>query len=374
MLLRDVRKKGHEEAQTLATLTKSCVAPVARSHQEMIMIPLEKPEATLASLQHQMENSYEEVLAVRPANPDSAGATSSHHEAEAVPCEPPPAEGVLFRPLRPLRCLLTVVGVAPQVYDATTGEFRVSWRRLASLHVLFTATYLVVITTVTTISLCRHLAVRPAVAAATEDRSVKVIFVAIVGGYQINALVQVLNTVYAGRRYCRLLNSWNLLAREDGINPTRGLYLKSCVQVGFVVSFIVVMLVLATIGVPAILPHVLDGLAEWMFMVPPSWLTHSTPSAKVLLPHSWLTHSTHSSIVLLPHSWLTHSTPFDKVLPHYWLMHSTPSGSWLTHSTLSAKVLPHPWLLPHSLLRYCYTPDSRTPLSSHSTLRYVLYF
>lgn len=236
--------------EPMTRLTMSSVSPLRRCEQEFIMASLENPEATV----------------------------TPHHQMEPMPGKPQTAEAVLYRPLRPLQLFVTLMGVGPQVHDPTTGEFHLTWRTLGSVHTLFTAGYMIVMSAMTTFSLLRYLVV------SIEDqdyKSIKIIGVVMVSGYQLNALVQVLNTVYAGQRLCRLLNSWNRLAKMD-IKPAKGLYLRSCVQVTFMLAFMVAMLVLTLMGQPMLLIHIMDGLVEWMFLVPRTWLTHSTVSTKVL--------------------------------------------------------------------------------------------
>ena len=178
------------------------------------------------------------------------------------------ASGVLERPLMPLQIFMSVMGVGPPAYHAHTRTYSMRWVSSSGMATVAAVVAIVALTGVATLSLGLYLFT------PNEDRdhrqlqSLKTIGVLIVGGYQVNALVQVLNTAAGAARHARLLSSWTRLAELHHINPTRGLRWKCCVQVVFMTAFIVAMLTAAGLGRPRFITHMLEGLAERLYLVP----------------------------------------------------------------------------------------------------------
>lgn len=195
------------------------------------------------------------------------------------------ADTVLERPLLPLRVFMSVIGVGPPAYHAESGSYRMRWLSPSGVATLMAVAAVVALTAVATLSQAKYLL------ATDEDhdqrplQSLKTIGVVIVGGYQVNALVQVLNTAAATPRHARLLTAWTHLVALHRINPTRGLRCKCYVQVVFMTAFIAAMLISAGLGRPRFVGHVLEGLAERMYLVPSDVMDHPAFfPAKVRLP------------------------------------------------------------------------------------------
>ncbi|XP_069164085.1 uncharacterized protein [Procambarus clarkii] len=236
-------------------------------------------KGSITSLQRDAQT---DIMMVPLHGEPETSVNSSCEELEAMEDETEQPDNILQEPLRLLHGFLKVMGVGPQNYDEVAGEYKVSWRSAGAMHTLVTAFCMVALTATTIFGLSRYTIVTAPTAPPEDEhtRSMKVIGVVIVAGYQVNALVQVLNTIRAGRCLCRLLNTWNHLGVKEAINPTKGLYTKSCVQVGFMVAFILVMLMVTVAEQPVFLSQVLDGLAERMFLVPRSCLVQATLLAK----------------------------------------------------------------------------------------------
>lgn len=194
---------------------------------------------------------------------------------------------VLHRPLRPLHFVLGVAGLWPYRYDQAASRYRLSWRSAQGVHTLLTFGYISILLVTTVIGVIRLVVAQQTdaadLAADPQARTIKIVGVVMVVGYLINAWVQLLNTISAGRRLCRLLNEWNQFHASSLIDPTKGLYVKSCVKVVYMVTFMIVMLVLTVVGKPEFLLDVLDGLAEHIFLVPSTWLNRKHVFTKVII-------------------------------------------------------------------------------------------
>lgn len=194
---------------------------------------------------------------------------------------------VLRRPLRPLHFVLGLAGLWPYWCDKATSEYKLSWLSAQGVHTMLTFSYISVLLVTTAFGVVRLVVLQQTDAAEApadpKKQTIKIIGVVMVVGYLINAWVQLLNTISAGRRLCRLLNRWNQFHGATFIDPTKGLYVKSCMKVVYMAAFIVTMLVLTVIGVPEFLLDVLDGLAEHIFLVPSAWLIRRGVFTKVII-------------------------------------------------------------------------------------------
>ncbi|XP_047472180.1 uncharacterized protein LOC125027261 [Penaeus chinensis] len=193
---------------------------------------------------------------------------------------------VLHRPLRPLHFVLGLAGLWPYWYDKAASEYKLLWLSAQGAHTMLTFGYISVLLLTTAFGVFRMVLLQQTDAADPpadpKKQSIKITGVVMVVGYLINAWVQLLNTILAGRRLCRLLNRWNKFHVATFIDPTKGLYVKSCVKVVYMVAFMITMLVLTVVEVPEFLLDVLDGLAEHIFLVPSAWLIHSGVFTKVV--------------------------------------------------------------------------------------------
>lgn len=190
--------------------------------------------------------------------------------------------GILERPLLPLNLFMSVMGVGPPSYHPESKTYRIRWLSPSGVATLTAAVAVIMLTVVAALGLVWHLLAGGEDQDSRPVRSLKTIGVLIVGGYQINALVQVLNTAVAAPRHAQLLTAWTSLAAQHHIDPTQGLRLKCLVNVAFMTAFIVAMLTSASLGQPRFVAHVLEGLAERLYLVPRDMLDDSSSSiAKV---------------------------------------------------------------------------------------------
>lgn len=212
----------------------------------------------------ELPETEHETPTTPPANPCADWWAAPGEEMEAVE----DAGGVLERPLLPLRVFMSVMGVGPPAYQPENGTYSMRWLSASGVALLTSAVAVVALTIVATLSLAQYLLTTDKDPDGRLLRSLKTIGVLIVGGYQINALVQVLNTAAAASRHARLLTAWTRLAALHHINPTRGLRCKCYVQVAFMTAFIAAMMTMAGLGRPDFVRHVLEGLAERLYLVP----------------------------------------------------------------------------------------------------------
>ncbi|XP_068222921.1 uncharacterized protein [Palaemon carinicauda] len=182
------------------------------------------------------------------------------------------APSLLHRPLSPLHTFLSVAGIGPQTFNGALGIFEVSWRSLPAILTIFNCIYITGLMTVT--ALCIIFAFigeeNPKEDARVE--SIKLIGVVIMCGYQLNAWVQVINALFASESVCRLLNTWDELGTSMGIDPTKGVHLKASMQVGFMILFIIAMLVATAVGKPTFVLYVLDAVSVDMYLIPSDWM------------------------------------------------------------------------------------------------------
>ncbi|XP_045107296.1 uncharacterized protein LOC123502141 isoform X1 [Portunus trituberculatus] len=183
--------------------------------------------------------------------------------------------GLLERPLLPLWVFMSVMGVGAPAYHAESRSYRMRWTSPSGAATLAASAAVVALTGVSVVSLARHLLSTEEDPDQRPVQSLKTIGVLIVGGYQVNALVQVLNTAAGAARHARLLSAWTRLAALHHINPTRGLRRKCYIQVAFMTAFIAAMLTAAALGRPRFVGHVLEGNAERLYLIPRSLLRDS---------------------------------------------------------------------------------------------------
>lgn len=192
-------------------------------------------------------------------------------------------DGVLEKPLVPLWLFMAVMGIGPPAYHPESRSYRMRWLSPSGIATVVAVAAVVMLTVVAAGGLVRYLVTGSEDQDTRPVRSLKTIGVLIVGGYQVNALVQVLNTAVAAGHHARLLTNWTDLAALHHINPTRGLRRKCVVQVAFMTAFIATMLTSAVLGKPRFVAHVLEGLAERLYLVPRDIMKDSTsPRAKVM--------------------------------------------------------------------------------------------
>lgn len=197
--------------------------------------------------------------------------------------QPPLKKSVLQSPLLVLRRALRVLGIVPYTYVESAGEYQLSWRRTPGLQTLMTASYMTALFVTAAVGVVRMFFFRAHVQPSlhdNEDFGTKAMGAVVLYGCLVNAWAELLNAVYAGRRLVRLLNSWNALVARTGLDPTEGLRTPARMQVGFLVLFSIAMVVMTAVGRPVVVTHVIDGVGEAFFMIPPQWLIHS-PAAKV---------------------------------------------------------------------------------------------
>lgn len=214
--------------------------------------------------------------------------------------EPPMKKNVLQSPLLILRRALRVLGVVPYTYDDVAKEYQLSWRRIPGLLTLLTALYMTILFVTAAVGIVRMFFFRAEVQSSPHDDAdfgTKAMGAVVLFGCLVNAWAELLNAVYAGRRLVRLLNSWNVLVAQTGLDPTEGLRTPARVQVGFLFFFSLAMIVMTATGKPAVVTHVIDGVGEAFFMIPPQWLT-SSPEAKVTLFYLCIYLSIHISVCL----------------------------------------------------------------------------
>lgn len=228
-----------------------------------------------------------------PADPRTEWWAAPGEEVEDVGVK----GGILERPLLPLNLFMSVMGVGPPSYHPESKTYRMRWLSPSGVATLTAAAAVIVLTVVAALGLVWHLLAGGEDQDSRPVRSLKTIGVLIVGGYQVNALVQVLNTAVAAPRHAQLLTAWTSLAAQHHINPTQGLRLKCLVNVAFMTAFIAAMLTSASLGRPRFVVHVLEGLAERLYLVPREMLDNFSSTAKVKIqitcsapfPHSFTT-------------------------------------------------------------------------------------
>lgn len=231
------------------------------------------------------ESVEAECEAGRTASPDPRAEwwAAPGEEVEGVGV----TDGILEQPLMPLRVFMAVIGVGPPAYHPESKSYRMRWLSLSGVATLAATAAVVVLTVVAALGLVWHLLAGGEDPDTRPVRSLKTIGVLIVGGYQVNALVQVLNTAMAEQCHARLLTAWTSLVALHHIDPTRGLRRKCLVQVVFMTVFITGMLASAGLGRPRFVVHVLEGLAERLYLVPRVMMDDpSSPAAKVRPLHS----------------------------------------------------------------------------------------
>lgn len=224
-----------------------------------------------------------EAADIATGAPSMLEAMASNVPIKAWSQEAPLKKSVLQSPLLALRRALRVLGIVPYSYDEGTREYQLSWRRIPGLQTLVTASYMTTLFVTAAVGVVRMFLFRADVQPSPHDNAdfgTKAMGAVVLYGCLFNAWAELMNAVYAGRRLVGLLNSWNALVARTGLDPTEGLRTPVRVQVGFLFLFSLAMVVMTAVGRPVVVIHVIDGVGEAFFMIPPQWLTRS-PAAKV---------------------------------------------------------------------------------------------
>ncbi|KAK3876137.1 hypothetical protein Pcinc_019046 [Petrolisthes cinctipes] len=185
--------------------------------------------------------------------------------------------------MSPMMIMLRGVGVGPPVWNATRSEYATGFRSVAGAARAVAATSLIFLTVLSTLAIGSHvLGFRVQNENETAvGRRLKMVGVVIVGGYQVNACIQVANTLIAVTRHAHLLTCWNRVIDSQHIPLPPRLRLRCLVQVFFMIFFAAAMVTAAAMGRPRLLAVVLDGLAERLYFIPYTWLSHH-PSVTVV--------------------------------------------------------------------------------------------
>lgn len=191
---------------------------------------------------------------------------------------------VLHKPLWLLQMTNRAVGVLPYRYCESRGKYEMAWKSVPCAHTLLTGVYMTALMLTAATGIIRKIIADDFFGGGPEARDVqgiKLMGIILVGGNLFNAWLQVFFVLYVSPRYCRLLNSWNALAAASALEPTAGVRAAVYKLVGFLAVFWLVVFLMTVVGEPKIVSHVLDGVAETLLLVPPSWLARAAPTAKV---------------------------------------------------------------------------------------------
>ncbi|KAG7161589.1 hypothetical protein Hamer_G014150 [Homarus americanus] len=169
-------------------------------------------------------------------------------EIEALEDKTSRPANILQHPL-PLHSFLAVIGVGPHTYDSATGKYKLSWRTVRGVHTLATALCITSLTATTIFGLSKYIIViAPTIPAETARQKHP-----------------------SDRRSDR---GW-----IPGERPGPGAQYYSGAPP---VSTPQQLESPGVAGQPVFLSHVLDGLAERMFLVPHSWLVPQTFTTKLV--------------------------------------------------------------------------------------------
>ncbi|XP_047472615.1 uncharacterized protein LOC125027565 [Penaeus chinensis] len=195
------------------------------------------------------------------------------------------ARDVLRKPLRLLQMTNRAVGVLPYRFCESRGKYEMAWKSVPCAHTLLTGVYMTALILTAATGIARRIMANDFFGGGPEVRNVqgiKLMGIILVGGNLFNAWFQVFFVLYVSPRYCSLLNSWNVLAEASALDPTAGVRAAVYKLVGFLAVFWLVVFLMTVAGEPKIVSHVLDGVAETLLLVPPSWLARAAPTAKVV--------------------------------------------------------------------------------------------
>lgn len=191
---------------------------------------------------------------------------------------------VLRKPLRLLQMTNRAVGVLPYRFCESREKYEMAWKSVPCAHTLLTGFYMTALMLAAATGIARRIMAKDFFGGGPEVRDVqgiKLMGIILVGGNLFNAWFQVFFVLYVSPRYCSLLNRWNALSSASALDPTAGVRAAVYKQVGFLAVFWLVVFLMTVVGEPKIVSHVLDGVAETLLLVPPSWLARAAPTAKV---------------------------------------------------------------------------------------------
>lgn len=176
----------------------------------------------------------------------------------------------------PMMIMLRGVGVGPPTWNTARNQYETGFRNVAGAARAMAATSLIFLTVLSTLAIGYHVlgfSVQNEKETAAEKR-LKLVGVVIVGGYQVNACIQVANILVAVNRHAHLLTCWKLVIDSQHIPLPPRLRLRCLVQVFFMLFFSAAMVAAAALGRPRLLAVVLDGLAERLYFLPYTWISH----------------------------------------------------------------------------------------------------
>lgn len=220
-----------------------------------------------SNLQHQSPSTDTQKKA------DTLGRRGEVH-VEMPVVELPKLEVAMF----PMMLMLRGVGVGPPTWDTARNQYETGFRSVAGVMRALAAASLIFLTVLSTLAIGYHVlgfSVQNEKDTAAEKR-LKLVGVVIVGGYQVNACIQVANILVAVKRHAHLLTCWKLVIDSQHIPLPPRLRLRCLIQVFFMLFFAAVMLAAAALGRPRLLAVVLDGLAERLYFIPYTWLSYHT--------------------------------------------------------------------------------------------------
>lgn len=191
--------------------------------------------------------------------------------------------GRALAPLAEVWTVLRALGVAPYVFDKTGNLHILKWCSAPAMLTVTTAAYLTVATVAGVVGLMMTVATPPVFHTTEQEVNFiwQMMFVVLFGSMLLNAWSQTMSLLFAGHRFCGLLNSWLDMATWGDMDRGKGLKIRVRLQVAFTIGVAAAILGCALAGFPYMLLLGLDGVASILFIVPFHWLGTSPFSTKV---------------------------------------------------------------------------------------------
>lgn len=189
--------------------------------------------------------------------------------------------GAAWNPLAPLAelwVMLRVLGVIPYSYDKTLNLYVLRWRSVSGMLAIMIAIYLSVATVAGTVGMIITLSSQSTFHSAEQEvRFIwQMMVVVLFGSMLLNAWSQTVSLLMAGNRLIRLLNSWLCLSQWSDSSNAKGVRTRVRLQMAFMIGSCISILALVLAGFPRVVMEGLDGVASILFLVPPTWMQHSS--------------------------------------------------------------------------------------------------